>query len=78
MLDGFDDTLIERVKREDTEFRRLLDEHQHYETQLDTYTDLRFLTTEQEMERKRLQKLKLLGKDRMIAILQQHQMAARG
>lgn len=73
MLDGFDDTLIEQVKREDTEFRRLLDEHQRYETQLDTYAGLRFLTTEQEMERKRLQKLKLLGKDRMIAILQQRQ-----
>lgn len=73
MLDGFDEALIERVKHEDTEFRRLIDEHQRYETLLEAYADGRFLTTEQEMERKRLQKLKLLGKDRMIAILQQHQ-----
>jgi uncharacterized protein len=73
MLEGFDEALIERLKLEDTEFRRLLDEHQKYEVQLTVYADLRFLTTEQEMERKHLQKLKLHGKDRMLTILQQYQ-----
>jgi uncharacterized protein YdcH (DUF465 family) len=73
MLEGMDEALIERVKRENTEFCRLLEEHQRYEAQLDSYNDLRFLTSDQEMERKRLQKLKLQGKDRMIAILRQYQ-----
>ena len=73
MLDGVDEALIERVKQENDEFRRLLAAHQKYETKLEAYNDVRFLTNMQEVERKRLQKLKLQGKDRMIAILQQYQ-----
>lgn len=73
MLDGIDDLIIERAKQENTEFCRLLEQHQTYEQQLDLYNDLKFLTNEQEMERKRLQKLKLQGKDRMISILRQYQ-----
>lgn len=73
MLDGVDAELIERVKSENLEFRRLLAEHQEYETQLDTFNELRYLTSEQEMARKQLQKRKLLGKDRMLAILSQYE-----
>jgi uncharacterized protein YdcH (DUF465 family) len=35
------------------------------------------MTSAQEVDRKRLQKLKLYGKDRMLAILQQYQVASR-
>jgi len=73
MLEGFDEALIERAKYENAEFCRLLEEHQKYEAQLASYNALRFLTSDQEMERKSLQKLKLQGKDRMIAILRQYQ-----
>lgn len=73
MLEGVDEALIERVKRENVEFYRLLEEHQQYEVQLASYNDLRFLSSAQELERKRLQKLKLQGKDRMFAILRQYQ-----
>jgi uncharacterized protein YdcH (DUF465 family) len=72
MLDGIDEALVERTKRDNDEFRRLLEEHQEYEEKLDLFNDIRFLTSDQEMERKRLQKLKLQGKDRMLAILQQY------
>jgi len=73
MLDGFDIAFIEQVKRDHAEFRGLLEAHQYYEAQLATYNDLRFMTSEQEIERKRLQKLKLQGKDRMLTILRQYQ-----
>jgi uncharacterized protein YdcH (DUF465 family) len=73
MLDGIDEIVIERAKQENNEFRRLLEQHQTYEQQLDVYNDLKFLTNEQELDRKRLQKLKLQGKDRMISILHQYQ-----
>ena len=73
MLDGIDEAFIEQVKRDNAEFRGLLAEHQEYEAQLATYNDLRFMTSEQEIERKRLQKLKLQGKDRMLTILRQYQ-----
>ena len=72
MLEGIDEAVIARLRQEDIEFRRLLDEHQQYESQLEAYTSLPYLSSEQEMERKRLQKLKLQGKDRMLVILQQH------
>ncbi len=73
MLDGIDTAIIEQVKRDNAEFRGLLEAHQQYEAQLATYNDLRFMTSEQEVERKRLQKLKLQGKDRMLTILRQYQ-----
>jgi uncharacterized protein YdcH (DUF465 family) len=73
MLEGIDEALLERIKQENVEFCRLLEEHQQYEVQLASYNDLRFLTSEQELERKRLQKLKLQGKDRLFAILRQYQ-----
>ena len=72
MLEGIDEAMIARIRGEDIEFRRLLDEHQQYESQLEAYTNLPYLSSEQEMDRKRLQKLKLQGKDRMLVILQQY------
>lgn len=77
MLDGIGEAIIEQVKRDNAEFCRLLEEHQQYENQLAAFNDLRFMTSEQEIERKRLQKLKLQGKDRMLAILQPYQVAPR-
>ncbi len=73
MLEGISEATIARLRQEDIEFRRLLDEHQQYESQLEAYTNLPYLSSEQELDRKRLQKLKLQGKDRMLVILQQYQ-----
>jgi uncharacterized protein len=72
MLEGVEAALVDQVSRENEEFRQLLEEHQVYEAQLNMFNDLTYLTGDQELERKRLQKLKLLGKDRMMAILSQH------
>jgi uncharacterized protein YdcH (DUF465 family) len=77
MLEEFDASLLEQVKRDNAEFCRLLEEHAQYEQQLAAYNDLRFMTSAQEIERKRLQKLKLHGKDRMLAILHEYQVAPR-
>ena len=77
MLEGIDASLIAQVKRDNAEFCRLLEEHEQYEQQLAAYNDLRFMTSAQEVERKRLQKLKLHGKDQMLAILHQYQIVPR-
>jgi len=77
MLEGIDEALIEQVKRDNAEFSHLLEEHEQYEQQLAAYNDLRFMTSAQEVERKRLQKLKLHGKDRMLEILQHYQVVPR-
>ena len=64
--------LIEDLKQMNPEFRQLLEEHLQYEQQLDVFNKLRYLTSEQELEKKRVQKIKLRGKDRMAEILKEH------
>jgi uncharacterized protein len=54
------------------ELRSLYAEHQDLKKQLDTLNHKHYLTPEEELEKKRIQKLKLAGKDRMMAILAAH------
>jgi uncharacterized protein YdcH (DUF465 family) len=65
--------LVEQVKRTNEEFRALLEEHQALERQLEEFNKRRYLTSDQEVERKVIQKKKLMKKDRMAAILKEHQ-----
>ncbi|HSF30171.1 MAG TPA: DUF465 domain-containing protein [Candidatus Tectomicrobia bacterium] len=67
-----ENALIEHLKQTHPEFRQLMDEHQQYERQLEAFNQLRYLTSEQELEKKRVQKTKLRGKDRMAEILKEH------
>ncbi|HLA48508.1 MAG: hypothetical protein A3I04_02945 [Nitrospinae bacterium RIFCSPLOWO2_02_FULL_39_110] len=72
-LQGFDEDLIERVKVENEEFRVLYLEHHDLEQKLTELTRSKYLTPEQEVEKRRLQKIKLAGKDRMARILKQYE-----
>ena len=67
-----ENALIEDLKQTNPEFRQLLEEHLRYERQLEEFNKLRYLTGDQEIEKKRLQKLKLMGKDRMAELLKEH------
>jgi len=64
--------LIEHLKQTNPEFRQLLEEHLQYERQLEEFNKLRYLSSEQELEKKRVQKIKLRGKDRMAELLKEH------
>lgn len=64
-----EEELKKRLMIENEEFRRLSEEHQEFERQLDQFNSKSFLTPTEEMERKKIQKLKLAGKDRMEMIL---------
>ncbi|HPC47735.1 MAG TPA: DUF465 domain-containing protein [Deltaproteobacteria bacterium] len=64
--------LIRKLIPRDKELRRLWDEHQEFEEKLEQLNKRRYLTTEEEMRRKELQKLKLRGKDRIEEILQRY------
>lgn len=66
-----ENALIAQLKETNPEFRQLMEEHLQYERQLDEFNKLRFLTSEQEVEKKRVQKIKLRGKDRMAEILRE-------
>jgi len=61
--------LIQRLISSDPELKRRMDEHQEFEQKLAEMNRRLYLTPEEEVERKRIQKLKLVGRDRIEAIL---------
>jgi hypothetical protein len=67
-----ENALIEHLKQTNPEFRQLAEEHLQYEHQLEEFNKLRYLSSEQELEKKRVQKIKLRGKDRMVEILKEY------
>ena len=67
-----DEELIRQFLTHDNELRVLYEEHQEYKQKLEAFRDKVHLTTEEEIEKKRIQKLKLASKDRMMEILHRH------
>jgi uncharacterized protein YdcH (DUF465 family) len=61
--------LIQKFISGDPELKRRMDEHEEYERKLAELNRRLHLTPEEEVERKRIQKLKLAGRDRIEAIL---------
>jgi uncharacterized protein YdcH (DUF465 family) len=57
--------IIERLKKENEEFRKVYDEHHHLDTQLAEIDRKVYLTPEEEIERKKRAKQKLYLKDKM-------------
>ena len=64
--------LIEELMDRDPELKVYVEKHREYERQLDTFNRRPYLTAAETIERKRLQKLKLAGRDRIELILAQH------
>jgi uncharacterized protein YdcH (DUF465 family) len=64
-----EDVLVETLCNENPRFRKLYEEHQLLEKQLNEMDQKPFLTADEELERKKVQKLKLSGKDEMEDIL---------
>ncbi len=58
-----------RMCESDPRFLKLYEEHQILEKQLEQLERYPFLTAEQEVERKKIQKMKLAGKDEMNQLL---------
>jgi uncharacterized protein YdcH (DUF465 family) len=56
----------------DPELKQYYEEHQELEKKLDEYQHKIHLSAEEEVEKKRLQKMKLAGKDKMMEILGRH------
>jgi uncharacterized protein len=67
-----EELLKKRLKEEDPEFKTLMEEHIKYEEILAQFNERTHLTPNEEIERKRIQKLKLSGKDKMEVILAKH------
>ncbi|MDX2168839.1 MAG: DUF465 domain-containing protein [Deltaproteobacteria bacterium] len=68
-MEKHDEELIRTLLDRDPELRRFYEEHLELEKQLAALQHKHFLTPEEEVERKRIQKVKLAGKDRIMEIL---------
>lgn len=64
--------LIQSLVSGDAELKGYWEEHQLLERQLDELQHRLHLSSDEEVEKKRLQKLKLQGKDRIMEILSRH------
>ena len=68
-----DPILLEKVQGENEEFKKLYQEHLDLKHRVEELNKMSFLSPEQELEKKTVQKQKLKGKDRMSQILEQYQ-----
>ena len=73
-----DHELIEKYISTDAELKRYLDEHEEYEKKLQEFNRRIYLKPDEELEKKRLQKLKLAGRDRIEAILSKYRTQGTG
>ena len=70
-MDETEAQLFARLKEEHPEFRRLAEKHREYDQKIGEFDRIYYLTSEQERKRKELQKMKLVVKDQMYAIMRQ-------
>jgi len=71
-MEAKDEQLILSLVDRDPELKRYYDEHVQLEKQLAQLNHKGFLNADEEVERKRLQKVKLAGKDRIMEILHRY------
>ncbi|HEX8949036.1 MAG TPA: DUF465 domain-containing protein [Dissulfurispiraceae bacterium] len=64
--------IIELLRKENEEFKKLDEEHKSLKSTLVEIDKKVYLTTEEEVERKKLQKLKLIKKDRMAELIREY------
>lgn len=65
--------LYELISKENTEFKKLFDEHIRFEQDLEALYSLKYFPPEVETKIKEIKRRKLLGKDRMEQIIASYQ-----
>jgi uncharacterized protein YdcH (DUF465 family) len=75
-MEAKEEAMIRSLVDTDSELRQYYDEHVELKKRLEDLRQKPFLTEEEEIEQKRIQKQKLAGKDRMMEILARHRQAA--
>jgi hypothetical protein len=68
-MEELDQVKVQQLVDKNPRFRMLYEEHLLLEKELQNLDSRPFLTAEEEVERKKVQKLKLAGKDEMVRIL---------
>jgi uncharacterized protein YdcH (DUF465 family) len=70
-----DEQTIVSLLDKDPELKKYYEEHRELEKKLADFQHKHHLTADEEVEMKNIQKLKLAGKDRIMAILGRHRQA---
>ncbi len=71
-----DEEIRKILESENEEFRTLMSEHRDLDSQLAEIDSRVYLSPEEELERKKMQKLKLTKKDRMAEIIRDYKTGA--
>ncbi|HEX9113004.1 MAG TPA: DUF465 domain-containing protein [Nitrospirota bacterium] len=69
VMEVSEEALRAKLRMEDPEFQRWEEEHHKLESTLASIDSHVYLTPEEEVERKRIQKLKLAAKDKMMDLI---------
>jgi len=72
-----DHEIAEILRKESEEFRKLEEEHRRLDETLARIDKKRFLTTDEEIERKKIQKQKLRNKDLMAEMIRRYRQRLR-
>jgi uncharacterized protein len=75
-MENREEQAIVSLLDKDPELRKYYEEHQELEKKLSEFQHKHHLSADEEMEMKRIQKLKLVGKDKMMEILGRHRQAS--
>ena len=67
-----DPAILDQVRRESSEFKKMEETHRHLEDQLAQLSKLHILTPEEEIRKKQMQFDKLAAKDKMAEIVRQY------
>ncbi|HEY7559446.1 MAG TPA: DUF465 domain-containing protein [Candidatus Binatia bacterium] len=71
-MENREEQAIVSLLDKDPELKKFYEEHQELEKQLAVFQHKHYLSSEEEVEMKRIQKLKLAGKDKIMEILGRH------
>ncbi len=75
-MEEADELLIKKYIDEDEELRKYVEDHEKLEAHLENFNKRIYLTAEEEIEKKNLQKRKLRGKEQIFRILARYRNAA--
>ena len=64
--------IVETLKQQNEEFKKLSEEHRNLDELLAAMDSKHYLSPEEELERKKMQKLKLVRKDRMAELVREY------
>ena len=74
-VEVYEEPVVQKLRRENPEFKQWEDEHKKLEDTLNNIDAHAYLSPEEEVERKRIQKLKLAAKDRMMEMIRRSRTA---